>query len=193
MADSAQDWKLTDLIALCRRGDPEAFDQLIERYASRLYGLALHAGSSHHEAEDLVQEIFLRVVKAVRRYREEGRFESWLFRIAMNCIRDRQRKKRAEPSAQPIGQEEDRPDRWTDLPDTRPGPGQKAESRESAARLGAALSQLPEWEREAIVLRHFSQLSFAEMAKMLDCPINTALSRVHRGLRRLKTLMTEDE
>lgn len=86
----AHDW--AEVIRRARELDAEAFDEIVDAYAGRLYGFFHCMLGRREEAEDLVQEVFVRVVKSIPEYREEGRFEAWLFRIAGNLVRDRLRR-----------------------------------------------------------------------------------------------------
>jgi RNA polymerase sigma-70 factor (ECF subfamily) len=184
---------LTDLIARAQRREPAAFDELVDLYSASLYGYFCRLTGSRHDAEDLLQELFVRVVRMIEQYEHDGRFEAWLFRIATNLIRDRVRRVKRTPGlgAQPRKAEdgdplEELPDAATDQPD---GALDRAEQID---RLQTALAQLPEAEREVIMLRHFSQLPFKEVADAMGTPLGTALARAHRGLARLRELMEQD-
>ena len=88
LTDAAQ---LTDVIERAQRREPDAFDTLVDLYSSRLFGYLYRRTGSRHDAEDMLQEVFVRLVRTLDRYTHDGRFEAWLFRIATNLIRDRVR------------------------------------------------------------------------------------------------------
>ena len=88
---------LAAVIRGAQRGDPAAYDVLVDQYAGRLFGFLLRLTGSRHDAEDLMQEVFLRVVRMIGHYDHHGRFEAWLFRIAMNLVRDRGRRASRPP------------------------------------------------------------------------------------------------
>jgi RNA polymerase sigma-70 factor (ECF subfamily) len=175
---------LADTISRARRGDAAAFDALIDGYADRLYGYFYRLTGSHHEAEDLLQDLFVRLVRALRSYEHRGRFDAWLFQMAANLARDRirqlSRSKQTGSEALKL--------------DSEPAPGDqdpaaRMDRQEQIDRLQQALARLSESEREVLCLRHFSQLSFREIADLMGTPLGTALARAHRGLDRLRSLM----
>jgi len=187
--------QISDVIARAQQRDPEAFDALVQAYSTRLYGYFYRQTGVSHDAEDLLQELFVRVVRMIGEYEHEGRFDAWLFRIATNLVRDRLRRAKTTPA---IGQEPGLQGRGGDMltqqPDLKSSdPGEGLYKAEQMDRLQSAIGQLSEAEREVILLRHFSQLSFRQIADLMDTPLGTALARAHRGLIRLRQLMEEGE
>ncbi len=183
--------RLEQLIAGAQAKNADAFDALIDHFGPRLLGYLSRLTGSRDHAEDLVQEVFLRVVRRIDGYRHDDLFEAWLFRIATNLVRDRIRRlKRTPPmgsiDTEAVGSVEERNVGRRHLSDS---PAVAMELREETDRLQVALDQLPEAEREVVMLRHFSQLSFATIAKMMKTPLGTALARSYRGLARLRTMM----
>ncbi len=187
---------LAEVIRGAQRGDSAAFDRLVEAYSGRIFGFLYRVSGSKHDAEDLLQEVFLRVVRMIGAYEHTGRFESWLFRIAANLTRDVIRRAKRAPRLLSADADEGAGNegfhsarRRTEIA----GPAQPADAglirREELDALGVALAKLPEAEREVVMLRHFSQMSFAEIAAVMDTPLGTALARAHRGLRRLRGIM----
>ena len=183
--------RLTELIAGAQRREPDAFDALVDAYSARLYGYFYRRTGSRHDAEDLLQEVFVRVVRTIERYTHDGRFEAWLFRIAANLIRDRvRRSQRSGDLGRGVGGDSD--EVLSDRPDgSADEPAEVVSRAEQCDRLQDALGQLPEPERDVILLRHFSHLSFKEVAQVMGTPLGTALARAHRGLARLRELMEE--
>ena len=187
--------ELNDLIARARRKDPAAFDALVERYGPRLYGYFYRVTGRRTDAEDLLQELFVRLVGTIGQYEHDGRFEAWLFRIATNLIRDRIRRMRTWRQLRPeaIGYASHDDDLQAPSSDERHmGPAERLGRAEELDRLQWALGQLPEPERMVVLLRHFSQMPFREIAEMMGTPLGTALARAHRGLARLRQLMTRE-
>jgi len=182
--------QLRACIAGAQAGDPEAYRALIEAYGPRLYGFFLRATGRHHDAEDLLGELMLRLVAKLRSYDDRGRFEPWLFRIAANMVRDRIRRMRANPEPASLFAESDG---GATLEEQVLAPPRRVEAdllaEEASGELHAALGKLEATTREMILLRHFGQMSFKEIAELFDCPLGTALARVHRGLRALRELM----
>ena len=179
---------LAAIIAQAQRGDAAALEALVDRYGHRLFGFFYRLAGHRNDAEDLTQEVFVRVVRMVAAYKDDGRFEAWLFRIAANLARDRIRRSRRMPPRLLTDSDDSAEDPLLDVAHDA-SPAEPLERAEDVDRLNAALEQLPDAEREIIMLRHFSQLSFKEIADMLGLPLGTALARSHRGLLRLRGLM----
>ncbi len=183
--------RLADLIQRAQAHDPAAFDDLIDAFGARLHGYLYRLIGSRDEADDLLQDVFLRVVRMIGSYRHDHRFEGWLFRIATNLVRDRIRKVGREPKVIPFDSgSEGSGSAWTDADDdTAPGPEAAMQLADDVDALQEALAKLPEAEREVIMLRHFSDLSFSEVAAVMETPLGTALARAHRGLKKLRDMM----
>jgi RNA polymerase sigma-70 factor (ECF subfamily) len=184
--------ELADWIRRAQAGDAAAFDALIECYSARLYGYLYRLTGSRHDAEDLLQDVFLRVVKMIGRYEHDGRFEAWIFRIATNLVRDRVRRVRATPV---VATGESDNELLGEMPASAGthDPSLPMQLAEDTDRLQRALARLSAPEREVIMLRHFSDLSFKDIAELMGTPLGTALARAHRGLARLRQLMETSE
>lgn len=172
--------ELARIIDGCRSGDTQAFAQIVDIYAGRCYGYFYRLTSDRDLSEELLSELFLRLVEKIGSYKG-GAFESWLFRVAANIFHDhlraRQRRKklleakRAELELVPTGV-------------------RKSDSKdETLDRLQVQLNRLDADTRELIVLRFYSELSFKEIAELRSEPIGTALSKLHRGLKKLREFM----
>lgn len=189
--------QLAEVIARARRQEPTAFDVLINSYSSRLYGYFYRVTGSRHDAEDLLQEVFVRLVRMIGNYQHDGRFDGWLFRIATNLLRDRVRKSRrgrqSFVESSQMGESDDAPLLSQRLGRGESDPSSAMQRAEDVDRLQWAIDQLPEAEREVVMLRHFSELSFREIAELMHTPLGTALARAHRGLGRLRELMEQPE
>lgn len=173
------------------RLEPAALDRLVEVYARRLYGFFVRAAGSRDDAEDLVQEAFVRMVRSLPDYRHSGRLDAWVFRIATNLLRDRARRRLISPVVslrEPLDA-----DVATGSRDRLAEPASRAIEREDeAARLHRALDRLPEAERVVVLLRHYGELGFNEIAELMDTPLGTALARAHRGLAKLREWMESE-
>lgn len=191
MAPPTEPDNLITLVRRCQQGDVTAFDALFERLRGPIFAYLLRLVGDRHAAEDLTQEVFIRALEHLDSYREQGRFEAWLFRIAINQARDWGRRRRS--SHQLVGGAVDNDDPATTSAVDRPvddPPEAAMESRDEVSRLEAALAQLEPAEREVLMLRHFSDLSFREIAEALQCPIGTVLARGHRALIKLRERLT---
>ncbi|MCK6456438.1 MAG: sigma-70 family RNA polymerase sigma factor [Phycisphaerae bacterium] len=184
---------LADLIRRMQRRDETAFDALVEHFGGRLYGFLYRLTGSRDDAEELAQETLVRVVRMIGRYTDDGRFEGWLFRIAANLARDRARRMRRVPGRVEWSETDGLRDGGPGLTGDQPGPDARMETREDVDRMNAALAKLPDGEREVILMRHFSNMSFREIAAAMQTPLGTALARAHRGLLRLRSMLESDE
>lgn len=185
---------LDDLLRRARQYDAAALGELVEAYSPRVFGLLYRLTGSRDVAEDLLQETFLRVVRAIREYEHSGKFEPWLFRIAANLARDHARRSRRRGvmgslDASPAGGNPSSTD--VPQPEAEPPDGRVVRD-EAAAQLNAALDRLPELDREIILLRHYLELPFQDIARMLRVPLGTALARAHRALKRLRKEMDSE-
>lgn len=184
---------LAALIAGARRGDAACFEGLVDRYADRLYGYFFRLGGSRSDAEDLLQEVFLRLVSAIGRYEHQDHFDAFLFRIATNLYRDHVRRtRRSGCDLRLVGdalelEENVRAPGRTGVPQ----PSRRLEESERRDRMQEAMASLPAHERQVIALRHFSDMSFKQIAAIMGTPLGTALARAHRGLARLRLILTE--
>ncbi len=186
--------ELASVIEGAQRREPGAFDNLVGLYASRLYGFLYRLTGTRDDAQDLVQEVFVRLVRTIDRYEHGGRFEAWLFRIAANLARDRVRRLKRAPGIisldeTDIGSSSDPGRRNPSGVVDQHRPDRGMELAEDVDRLQQALENLPETEREVVMLRHYSNLSFAEIAELMGTPLGTALARAHRGLHKLRAMM----
>ena len=176
------------LMARVQGGDPDAFEPLVRRYQKRLFGYFLNFVEDPAAAADLAQETFVRVYRAAPRYQESGRFESWLFRIAANLVKSRQR--RPDQRAAHLSLEEaSAAERELAARGAERRPDEAAWRAELRDALQKALPQVPLVFREAVLLRDVEGWSYREIAEMLGVEEGTVKSRAHRGRQRLKELL----
>lgn len=183
--------RLAGAIRRAQQRDEAGFDVLIGAYGPRLFGYLARLTGSRQRADDLLQEVFVRVVRRIGDYEHDGRFDAWIFRIATNVARDHVRlsKRRRHIDGADAGSQ-DNGEAIRRVADHHGGPPDAAsEARDELDRLQEAMATLSPGEREVICLRHFSGMSFAEIAELMGTPIGTALARAHRGLGRLRALM----
>ena len=185
---------LATLVGLAKSGRTAAVEQLVDLYGPRLYGLLYRMTGSVADAEDLLQETYIKMLRGLAAYEEAGRFEPWLFSIAANLARDwLRRQSRAAVIAPSAGE------RAADesVEATAGSADSEAERRlirtEQADRLQRALAELSPHEREVVALRFFSDLSFKEIAQVLKVPLGTALARAHRALKHLRERLPREQ
>ena len=181
------------MIASAKAGDPAGYVAILDAYGPRLYAYFLRATGSHHDAEDLLSDLMFRLLRRLKGYDERGRFESWLFRIAANMVRDRIRRIRAAPAVLSLSAKNDAGQTLAEGISGDAAPDEAMLAAEANDRLNAALAKLDEPTRRMILLRHYGRMCFRELADLFDCPLGTALARVHRGLRTLRQWMGSDD
>jgi len=188
---------LDDLASVIKRAqelDYSAFEELVDRYSSRLYGFLYRLTGCCEDAEDLVQEVFIRVVRMIAKYEDNGRFDAWIFRIATNLVRDGIRRNKRRPGPASIEREEHAAGSQqavsrADIDVPHSSPNRTIELAEDVDRLQTAITRLPDAEREVILLRHYARMSFSQIADTMGTPMGTALARAHRGLAKLREWM----
>jgi len=169
------------LVERCQQNDFDAFEELVQRYQTRIYNFVCKMTNSPADAEDIAQDVFVRVYKSIHRFRGESTFQTWLYRIAHNICVDRSRRaQRQVPVAYSLDAptEEDGGEHPRDLPDRSGSPEQIAERTELQQRVWRCLGQMSERLRVVIVLYDIQGLSYEEIAKTLSCPIGTVKSRL---------------
>jgi RNA polymerase sigma-70 factor (ECF subfamily) len=171
---------LSEIVAGCKNRQAEAFSHLIDVYANRLYGYFYRLTGKADVSEELLSDLFLRLVEKIDSYRD-GSFDIWLFRMATNIFRDYLRARQRERKLL-AGKKQQM------LVSSQPGPGT---ADDMADNLQGQLEKLDEETRELLIMRYYSQLSFKQIAQMRSQPIGTVLSKVHRGLTKLRELMAE--
>jgi len=178
-----------ELIRLFIEGNMTALEALVLRHKDRIYTSILFLVKDKYLAEDIFQEVFIRVIDTLRsgRYTDEGKFLPWAMRIAHNLCVDHFRKVKRTPV---IKTGDDR-DIFEVLNFTEEGADVKLIKRQSHETVREMLNRLPEDQREVIILRHYADMSFKEIASLTDCSINTALGRMRYGLINLRKMMVE--
>ena len=172
------------LIRLCRAGKPEAFDALMLRWQDRILNLAYHYLGNADDAHDVCQDVFLRAFRNIETYELGSSFSSWLYRIALNRCSDVARRRRVRKRPELPGSDQDCTD--GEFPDAAPTPSESVEQKETSDMIGDALQSLPEGQRTPIIMRHYLDMSFPEIAEVLGCPATTIKSRVYAGFCALK-------
>jgi RNA polymerase sigma-70 factor (ECF subfamily) len=185
-----------DLLRRCARKDAAAYRELVERLEKPLVNFLYRFVGERHAAEDLFQETFVRVVRSVGEFRPEASLNTWIFTIARNLALDylKARKRRREMPLEAGGEaERGRVLSFRDaLPAPAPGPAARAESGEEERRVAAALGELGPAKREALVLRVYAGLSYAEIARIVKAPVGTVKFRVHEAVQELARKLAAD-
>jgi len=180
------EWNDATAAEEARKGNQQAFRALVERHSRPLFRLAYRMTGNEHDAEDLVQETFLRAYKQLHSFDGRAAFGTWLYRIATNCALDllRSRKTRAEVAA-PAG-DNDEFDWLAQAAAHDPSPERLTLSSQIAGLLGPALGKLTEMERAAFVLRHYEGCDIEQVASALGVKQNAAKHTVLRAVQKLR-------
>ncbi len=176
----------SELLELHRVGDTEAFEEVYTRHASMVYALAMRMCGDPSRAQDLTQEVFLKVFRSLGRFRGRSSLKTWIYRVTLNHCRSRLGRRRIETES---FEAEDLERRAVD-------PGRGPESRSLAAdaerAVQAALCALPGRFREAVILRDLEELSYREIAEILGVRVGTVRSRIARGRDRLRAELEKE-
>ncbi|CAL1520629.1 ECF RNA polymerase sigma factor SigW [Chitinophaga sp. MM2321] len=186
-------YKLCDeqLITLFKKGHTSALEELVHRHKDKVFTSILLLVKDSFLAEDIFQDTFIKIIDTIRaeRYTEKGKFLPWAMRIAHNLCVDHFRKIKRTPMIK-TGDDKDI---FDVLGFSDSCIEEKIITRQSHDRVRRMLDMLPEEQREVIILRHYAELSFKEIADLTQVSINTALGRMRYGLINLRKMMTEKQ
>ena len=168
-----------------RAGDSEAFRLLVEQHSRSIFRLAFRMTGNEQDAEDVVQETFLRAFKQLDRYEARSSFSTWLFRIASNYSLDLIRMRKRHEDKRERGTDEER-DILQSIPMDTPGPERIAYGSQVRDRVNAALNELSAQERTAFVLRHFEGMSIEEIGSALGTGSNATKHSIFRAVQKLR-------
>lgn len=179
------------LVHLFKDGESEAMETLVLRHKDKLYTSIFLLVKDKYLAEDLFQDMFIKVIDTIRgnRYTEEGKFLPWAMRIAHNLCVDHFRRVKRTPTIKTS----DNHDIFEVLNFSNENAEEKMMKNQTYDRIRRMLDLLPEEQREVIILRHYADLSFKEIATLTNCSINTALGRMRYGLINMRKMMTEKQ
>jgi len=209
-ADAAELSRLVDRAAA---GEADAWQELVERYSHRVFALLMSQCRDADLAEELTQAAFVKVVQKLGDYQDRGKFEPWLFRVAMNSLRDemRRRKRQATPMSEAPGDAEQGQSETVFESDSvaadspfggRGSAGQntlgeqpleRLDRAEQVTLLRRAITTLSEADQQILQMRHGAGMSFPDIAQALEQPLGTVLARGHRVLKKLRKLMEQHQ
>jgi RNA polymerase sigma-70 factor, ECF subfamily len=172
-----------------KEGDLEAFEILLERYQQPLFTFVLRFCNDYHQAEDLVQEVFLRLIKSAKTYEPKAKFSTYIYTFAHNICVDnfrRGKKRKTTSLSQPIDVEQELTIEDT-VKDERANPEKDYRQKSLEKALQEAVSELPEEQREVFLLREQMNLPFEEIARVVGCLPSTAKSRMRYALQSIRT------
>jgi len=172
-------------VALAQAGDEDAFRSLVERHSRAIFNLAFRMTGHEEDAEDVVQETFLRAHQRLRQFESRANFGTWLHRVAVNCaldlLRVRRRRDTGREGLDAIGSDGTRP-----LPAADPQPDRLLFSAEVQERVAAAVAKLRPKERAAFMLRHFEEMSIEEISRTMGVRADAAKNNIFRAVKKLR-------
>jgi len=172
-----------ELVAAFQQGDAGAFDALVSRWDGKIHGAIYRVVGPDDDARDLCQEAFLKAYRGLGTFKREARFSSWLYQIALNVCRDRLRRRRGKIA---VSLDEVEEARNGGLRIAAPSPLDLVEARDMRQLVAEAMAALTTDEREVVILKEYQDLTFAEIAAVLDVPLSTVKTRLYRGLAQLR-------
>lgn len=183
-----------DLVHLCQQGDTAAFDQLVARYRTRVFGMIYNMVHSEQDAWDLAQDSFLKAWKSIGRFRGQSSFYTWIYRIVMNVTIDWLRKKQVKGSGAEFDdtiqlKEVDPASRTMPKPDALPH--QRMLHGEIRERIDAAIAQLSPEHRAVILMKEIEDMQYHEIAEALGCSIGTVMSRLFYARKKLQNMLRD--
>ena len=183
---AGQEQSDAELASKAKRGNIDAFGELVERYKERAYMIALGFVGSPDDAMDLSQEAFVKAFKGMRTFKDGADFYPWFYAVLRNtCFNFLRRRKTRRESSLDAAQEY-----GFDVADVAPDPSTTLERKEMRALVRAEIDKLAPVHKEILLLRHFELLSYKEMADVLGCPIGTVMSRLYAARQALKVRLT---
>ena len=192
----AEEVAVSDAIAVERtlEGDRDAYRVLVERHSRTVYRMAYRMMGNTHDAEEVVQESFLRAYQKLKQFAGNANFGTWVYRIAANYAIDRLRQRNSEESrregSSKAGGDTLEVDPLSQVRDTSPSPERLAGSAQLAERMKAALNELSPAERTAIVMRHWDGCGIEEIAAVLNSSSNATKNTVFRAVQKLRRALT---
>jgi RNA polymerase sigma-70 factor, ECF subfamily len=178
----------TDLIARAAAGDAAAFQALVERHRSMVYRVAYQFAGNHHDAEDIAQDVFIKVYRSLDRFRQDAQLSSWMYRIVMNACIDHRRRHQSAGVA-PFGDEAEQ--RMLNTAEESPGPEERAYAGELGQVLESEIARLPKGQRIVFVMRHHQGMKLCEIADALGLAEGTVKRQLHAAVHRLRQALSQ--
>jgi len=175
-----------ELIESCLQGDEYSFEELVNRYKNLVYSIILRQTRETEEANDIAQDVFLKIYKNLASYTPAFKFSTWVMRITGNHIIDRHRKKKLETVSY-----EEFSEAGNTIVATTPSPEAEFIQNEQTERLNKIVAELPEIYKTPVVMYHEQGLSYQEISEKIGEPLSKVKNRIFRGRKMLKTLLTD--
>ena len=183
---------MTDQELKAKQGDQDAFEQLVRDNQNKVYSLALRFTGDRETAEDLAQEAFVRAWQGLGGFQGESSFSTWVYRLTVNVCIDYLRKKTRRGAVEQAVSLDDISGPRAEPVDWEQDPQRRLERSERGQALARGLARLPDWQRQALVLRELSGLSYREIGEKLGLDLGTVKSRIARARLNLREILLED-
>lgn len=180
-----------ELVRMAKRGEMEAFEEIISLYEKKVFSTIYYMVKNEHEVEDIAQEVFLKIYKNLKNFKEESSLYTWIYRITINvCIDELKKRKNIVYIDEKLQTDEGEVD--VQLEDTSKGPEQLAEDEELKRKLIACIKKLPVDQRTMIILRDIKCFTYMEIAEMTKMNLGTVKSKINRARTSLKRILEEE-
>jgi len=186
-----------ELIERFNGGEHEAFDLLVQKHSGRAYQIAYGVLGKREDAEEVAQDVFVRVYRALPKFRGDSQFTTWMYRIAVNLARNKYRWNKSRGGQRtisidaPIESRRNTNESGIDLPEDRLPPDEEISLEEFRQNIATELLKLPPLYREALVLRNVEHMSYEDIASVLGCKLGTIKSRIARAREELRRRLRE--
>jgi RNA polymerase sigma-70 factor, ECF subfamily len=183
----------TEAVARARAGDADAFRRLVERHSHNVFRLAYRMTRNEHDAEDVVQETFLRAYRSLHRFEDRSHFGSWIYRITANCAYDSLRaRERRQEATEPVTTDDAADGPVARMPSREPAPDRLVFGGEIRRRVALAMGRMSALEKSAFTLRHLQGMSIKEIGRALDLDASAAKQSVFRAVRKMRDALGRD-
>jgi len=180
------------IIRRVQDGDPNAFELLVTAYEKNVYNVALQMTGNREDAQDMTQEAFIKAYNSLSGFRGDSRFSSWLYRIVSNVCLDYKRKQSRRPASSLTVEDDEGEEQQLDVADESQSPEALLERKLTREAVRKGLRQLPDEQRQILLLREIQGLSYEEIGEVMDLEAGTVKSRIFRARKKLCALLLED-
>ena len=185
------DLREKQLIQKAKNGDESSFESLILSCQSKAFNIAIRYLKNEEDALDALQESFIKIFRHLRSFKEDSRFDTWVYRIVVNTCNDILRKNSNQKITDSIFRTEDEKEMIVEIPDITGSPEEVFDKREKTEHIISCLDKLNQEQKEIIILRDIHGFSYDEISEILNCSIGTVKSRINRSRLRLREILLE--
>ncbi|QOX62644.1 sigma-70 family RNA polymerase sigma factor [Anoxybacterium hadale] len=179
------------LIQKAKMGDEKSFESLILGCQSKAYNLAIRYLKNEEDAMDALQESFIKIFRHLNSFKEDSRFDTWVYRIVVNTCNDILRKNSSRKTTDSIFRTEDDKEMVVEIPDSSGAPEEVYDKKEKSEYIMSCMDKLSQDQREIIILRDIQGFSYDEISEILKCSVGTVKSRINRSRLKLREILME--